>query len=224
MERIKLIHKRFKEWKPLHWCWWFEKHGLPIPPYLVGGGNKVPQYEGSRISDAVLAWEAAEDVDVVDWVVGEDFCISVGFGTQAGAQSVSRTLQLRWRNVTDSGSFTALSGSGELTWSADTSLVNGNQLFEVPSGLTASQSGFTAGIMREGANDWAYTALSADHWSAIMWAVDTDNALGGKEYEFELYNVTDTAQVGVCLASLTTETGSLSINVSDSLTTEQALD
>jgi len=30
-------HSRFKAWKPIHLCWWFEKHNLPIPPYLIGG-------------------------------------------------------------------------------------------------------------------------------------------------------------------------------------------
>lgn len=24
------------KWKPIHLCWWFEKHGLPVPRYFIG--------------------------------------------------------------------------------------------------------------------------------------------------------------------------------------------
>mgnify|MGYP000008085863 CR=1 FL=1 len=37
------LHARFKAWKPIHLCWWFEKHGLPIPPYLIGGSGHFEQ-------------------------------------------------------------------------------------------------------------------------------------------------------------------------------------
>ena len=26
--------EKLKEWKPIHLCWWFEKHGLEIPKNL----------------------------------------------------------------------------------------------------------------------------------------------------------------------------------------------
>ena len=38
-------HNRFKAWKPIHLCWWFEKHGWSIPPYLIGG---QPVTDGSN--------------------------------------------------------------------------------------------------------------------------------------------------------------------------------
>ena len=103
-------------WKPIPLCWLFKKYNLPVPRYLIGGANAAPQYEGSRISNSVRAWEAVEDADVTDWTVGDAFCISVGFGTQPGNQSSARILQLRWRNATDGGSFAALSATGELNW------------------------------------------------------------------------------------------------------------
>lgn len=43
IKKIKELHARFKRWKPLHLCWWFEKHNLPIPPYLIGGGSSLEQ-------------------------------------------------------------------------------------------------------------------------------------------------------------------------------------
>lgn len=29
-------------WKPIHLCWWFRKHGLPIPKYFIGGAATPP--------------------------------------------------------------------------------------------------------------------------------------------------------------------------------------
>ena len=36
MNKFIQFHKWLKEWKPIHLCWWFEKHNLPIPPYFIG--------------------------------------------------------------------------------------------------------------------------------------------------------------------------------------------
>lgn len=50
--KIKELHDRFKAWKPIHLCWWFEKHNLPIPPYLIGGGNTIRgAYKQTRNDD-----------------------------------------------------------------------------------------------------------------------------------------------------------------------------
>jgi len=202
-----------KSWKPIHLCWLFEKYGLAVPKYLIGGANKAPQYEGSRILNIVLGFEADEDVDVIDWIGGYDFVVSVGFGSQSGAQSGSRIVQLRWRNKSDGGDFAALGNTGQLTYNGTTSLVNGNTLLEAASGISAIQTTYDTGLgmQREGANDWTYNALSVDEWTACQWAIDTSNILSGKEYEFELYNVTDGVSIGVCLATLTTVVGDLSI-------------
>ena len=41
------MHKRFHEWllawKPIHLCWWFKRHNLPIPKYFIGGAAE--QYQ-----------------------------------------------------------------------------------------------------------------------------------------------------------------------------------
>ena len=38
------IHKFLLEWKPIHLCWLFEKLGLPVPKYFIGG-PAVPNIE-----------------------------------------------------------------------------------------------------------------------------------------------------------------------------------
>ena len=45
------LSKWLKEWKPIHLCWWFVKHNLPIPPYFIG---------------------TAAAYDQVHWKIGDD--------------------------------------------------------------------------------------------------------------------------------------------------------
>lgn len=202
-----------KSWKPIHLCWLFEKYGFAVPKYLIGGGNKAPELCGSRVATALRGWVEEEDTDVTDWAVGDDFCFHVAFGAVSGAQSGARIVQLRWRNASDGGSFAALGNTGELTYNGETNLGNGDAVTSPAEiGCTANtQTTWVNGLEREGSNDWTYTALSDGDWTGGIWAVDTANALAGKRYEFELYNVSDGAAIGTCPADLTTAVGDLAV-------------
>ena len=46
-----MVGKWLKEWKPIHLCWWFEKHGWKVPKYLIGGAAQHEQF-GFRICTA----------------------------------------------------------------------------------------------------------------------------------------------------------------------------
>lgn len=158
---------------------------------------------GSRLQNATRVNQAAEDADVIDWAKADDF-ILCAMVEALGHSGASGDLQLRWRNVTDSGSFVALSGSGELTWSADTDLVNGN-------GVTAGEQVCTpvggtngaTGAEREGENT-VNLGLLQDSYAENQWAVDASGGLDGKQYEFEIFDATEGAAVGTCLADITT--------------------
>lgn len=204
MARVKEKLTIFLEtWKPIHLCWFYRRMGWQIPKYLIGGGSPF-ELPGSRIANATRTWQANEDTGVIDWDKANDFIIAAA--VESGAHSAAAgTLQLRWRNKTDSGSFAVLSGSGELTWSATTDLVNGNALTSGEAGCTpsASESWDTDnGIEREGANDVA-TDLANNEWVEHHWAIDCSGAHAGDEYEFEIYDSTEGAAVGTCLATIT---------------------
>jgi hypothetical protein len=56
-ESIKKLKRRFELWKPIHLCWWFEKHGWKIPKYLIGnpGTEDLTGYtENDSISGLTL--------------------------------------------------------------------------------------------------------------------------------------------------------------------------
>lgn len=157
---------------------------------------------GSRIANASRVWQAAEDSPISNWDKTKDFIVAIASESAAHA-TADGTLQIYWRNKTDGGSFVPLGNTGELTYNGVTNLVNDNPVTTDEKGCTSGLATFVDGIEREGAND-CVTSLGRDEWTEHQWAIDASNALDGKEYEFQLYDLTEGASVGTCLATLTT--------------------
>lgn len=161
---------------------------------------------GSRIQNATRVNQAVEDADVTAWPKANDFIVCA-MVEALGHSGGSSNLTLRWRNVTDSGSFTNLGASGELTWSGTTDLVNGNAVSSGEEVCTPiSGTTLVDGVEREGANVVS-TTISQNEYIEHQWAVDASGALDGKQYEFEINDSTAGALVGTCLADITTSTG-----------------
>lgn len=164
---------------------------------------------GSRIANATRTWQAVEDADVTNWDKS-DFVFAamveaIGHGGATG------TLQLRWRNVTDSGAFAVLGNTGELTYNGTTDLVNGNAVSSGESGCTPIDGAtWVDGVEREGANDVS-TTLAQNEYTEHHWAIDSSGAGDGKQYEFEVYDSTAGAAVGTCLADITTAAGAATV-------------
>lgn len=189
-----------KKYRPIHLCWLFRRLGLPIPPFV--GGTFYFILSGSRIANATRVWQADEYTSVTNWDKANDFIFAIACETP-GNHAEAGTLQIRWRNKTDGGSFVALGNTGELTWNGVTDLVNDN-VTTGDRGCTGSGTWY-AGREREGAND-VDTDLPKARWTEHHWAIDASSALDGKEYEFELYDNTEGTAVGTCLATITMAT------------------
>ena len=159
------------------------------------------KYGGSRIANPSRVWQAAEDVSVSNYE-DENMILAVLLYTLTKV-GVEAEVTLQWRNKTDAGSFTDLSGSGELTWTAITDLVNLNTVVIGEKGCVppGSQT-WINGVEREGANT-IWIALGIMHYTEYHWAVNLANAHEGDEYEFRLWDKTNSMVIGVCLATVT---------------------
>jgi len=58
-KQFKRFKKWFENWKPIHLCWWFRKHGWKIPKYLIGA----------------TAW----DISTAEWVQARDVSGETGY-------------------------------------------------------------------------------------------------------------------------------------------------
>jgi hypothetical protein len=145
---------------------------------------------GSRFANSNRVDQSgSDDNPVIDWPL-DDFIVACHFYNEdTGKNPASTTISLEWRNKTDAGSWTTLSGTGELTWSADTVLVNDTALGSGNWICSVLGAGYadTDGIEREGANDYTLD-LGPDEETEVQWAIDASGADGGDEYEFRVYD------------------------------------
>ncbi|MGW8178094.1 MAG: hypothetical protein ACWGQW_04775 [bacterium] len=166
--------------------------------------TKDPDVVASRLLTATLGnlGTGADDEDIADFTIGDEFVICFQLDEAAGPWN-SITYRCRWRNVTDLGSFAQLTSSGELTVGSSTSLVNGGtystqRCANVPSGST-----WDNGNEVEGTSDSASISVADEHYFEVCYAVSSVNAVGNKQYEFEIYDQSNGASVGTAAAAIT---------------------
>ena len=155
---------------------------------------------GSRLGNPDRSWIAAQDVSVVGYSDTDIIVATLIYtGTKNGDTG---NLFLQWRNVTDSGSFVDLSGSGELTYNATTDLVDFTSVVIGEKGCDPpeTQSWEDGFEMEVRAN--LTLMLDADEYTENQIAVNLDNAHPGDEYAFRVYDVTAGVTVGVLVATL----------------------
>ena len=139
-----------------------------------------------------------------DWTKANDFILAMRIYTSKGP--VARAYKLRWRNVTDGGSFADVGSSGEITFNASTDLTDDGSLILGEKKCDA-EGGYTwqNGLESEGDNispDSGTYSLADEYYTEFQWALDCSGAKNGCKYEFELYDVTETTIIGTCQATI----------------------
>ena len=181
-----------------------------------------PTLEGSRIANATRVWQAVEDAGKTGWDKTADFILATALATSKGPLAYAYKLQ--WRNKTDGGSFADVGSTGEITFSAATDLVDGDDLLTGEAGCTGAGT-WQNGLESEGDNispDSGTYSLADEYWTEFQWALDCSNALDNKEYEFQLLTTGDNI-IGVCLVTLTIAAGVTPKSVSDVLSLADAI-
>jgi hypothetical protein len=164
----------------------------------------------SRIANSNRADQSgSDDGNVVDWVKANEIILATLVGTSKGP--IARQYRLHWRNVTDGGSFAEVAHSGgEIEWAlnSETVLSDGNSLPPGSFLCTATpEPAIQNGLENAEDNilpDGTTYSLADEYYTEFQWALSLDNALDGKQYEFELYDVTEGTVIGSILAQITT--------------------
>jgi len=139
------------------------------------------------------------------WTKTDDFILATRIYGSKGPYA--RAYKLRWRDVTDEGTFADVTDTGEITYSAITDLTDGGDLL-VEEKLCDAQTDYTwqNGLENEGDNilpDADTYSLADEYYTEFQWALDCSNAEDEHEYEFELWDVTEGVSIGTCLATIT---------------------
>ncbi len=166
--------------------------------------------DATRIANATRTWQAACDTVVTNWTKTNEFIIDFQVGTSKGP--IDRAYKLQWRNKTDNptGSFTDV-GTGDILAGTATDLVDGNAVVWAEAAQCPSaEPTFQDGMENEGDNilpDSGVYSLADEYYTNFQWALNPSNALDSKEYEFQLYDVTEGAAIGIGLATITIAAG-----------------
>jgi hypothetical protein len=177
---------------------------------------------GSRIANSNRTDQSlSDDGNVSDWIKTNDVILASHFYNEiSGKNPASTTITLEWENTTnDPGTWTQLSGTGELTWSADTVLVNDTTLTSTNWICSVLGAGYgdANGVEREGAN--AYTLdLGPDEENEVQIAIDLSGGLDGDTYSFRWYDSVRGTYMNVgCTITLQAEPSSSSSSSESSL-------
>ncbi len=133
--------------------------------------------------------------------IPSDLRVIIAFTVQADDMNdaTDATFKLRWRNVSDAGSFADLASTGEIKWATDTDLIDDNAV------VSAEDSGANVfdciakawarrdGLEKEGANGFTRT-VAQDAYEDFHWALDLSDAddANNDEYEFALTETDNT--------------------------------
>jgi len=164
----------------------------------------------SRIADANRASKVAgDDIDAMEWPRTNDFILATQVASSTKVQD--RRYKLRWRDVTDSGTFADVASTGEISYTATTVLVDGATLVvgnKLCTGVPPATYWYD-GLESEGDNELPDSPdeydLYADEYTEFQWALDCSSADFSHYYEFELYEITNGVAIGTALCRLRTD-------------------
>jgi len=118
--------------------------------------------------------------------------IILAFNFDADDMNESTTVMLlRWRNVTDSGSFAEVTSSGEIKWATDSDLINNNAVVSGEdcgaNSINCTTKGWSHGdgVEREGANSLSFF-FTQDVFYDFHWSIDLSGTDPDDQYEFEI--------------------------------------
>jgi len=168
---------------------------------IDAGGCGEPNNRIARDGAGQGARDWANELADADVEVPSVTRVIVSFTIQADDMNDAdnATFKLRWRNVSDAGSFADLAATGEIKWATDTDLIDGNA---VVAGEDSGANVFDCiakawprrdGLEKEGANGFT-RSIDQDFYEDFQWAVDLTDAddINADQYEFALTQSDDT--------------------------------
>ncbi len=180
-EGIFKLYNRFKTWKPIHLCWWFRKHNLPIPPYLIGASVDQNHWiigDDDNADPDLCTW-GSEDVARTNVSVLSKLMLR--FQIQGSAFS-SSDIELHFNTVDDPATATqATTGSDPVFIAGGTPL---NLTSTTTNVMTPPASTWVDGAYME---SWTSPTVSLDsQYTEIQFCIGFDGLACGETFYFWL--------------------------------------
>ena len=165
----------------------------------------APEYitNGTRIGvdgAAVITWNEACDVSVVNWLETNQAIISVDCVSSSHTPP-SDSFKLRWR--VQGGAFADLTGAGALRAGTSAGCISNTDPVGDPQNCPADTIDASEEVENESPLQSASLQATQNDQIETQWCVDMSNAVYTKVYEFELFNVDDGESCGICTPTIT---------------------
>ena len=155
---------------------------------VAGVSEVYPYYSGSRIADEDrVDLSGADDVDV-DISTLDKFilCIMTKNVHPSGLPTVSAEMKLQWKNETDAGPWTDLTDSGEMIYTSDTVLTDGDYVQDGEY-ICSLGSTYQDSVNKESEDGQEFHgALNYDKSAESQFAISAANAHPGDTYAFRM--------------------------------------
>lgn len=166
------------------------------------GGTSQPVLSASRIANASRVAQASDDTSVTNWSKADELVLATQLDEQKGPWTAA--YKLRWRDVTDAGSFADLASTGECKFGPGASLTDNNAVTIGEVICTNNPGGtFVNGYEKVGTSTTPSLALADEDYTELQFSISLEDSQSGHQYEFEVYDSTNSASIGTCLAAVT---------------------
>lgn len=165
-------------------------------------------FEGGRFANTGRTWQANEETPVTGWDKDTVGIFGLGIGsTSHNGDTV--TPELRWRNVTDAGSWTVLGATGEVKQATTTALTDDGNLATGNFGTSSSKTAVTGnGCEQENSGvASSSTSLAQNEFTELQVGISFADGDPGDEYEFAVYD--GGSAEGTSLATVTLAAGAV---------------
>lgn len=137
-------------------------------------------------NDGTFSWQTAGDV--TGWDVANKIIISLDVQELVAHTPASTTLNVQWRNITDSGSWTDLAATGEMKIATTTGYADGDTISSAQGTGCATGSFQSGDSFKDETGSNAFQMSSKNNWTETWWCADPAGAPANKEYEYRIYD------------------------------------
>ena len=154
-----------------------------------------------------VSWSAACNTSKTGWDKSNKLIVSAYVTTNDHSPG-SKSMKLRWRNKTDnpSGSFADfVTGSGELRAGASAGALSNGTTVTTAAGCRPAA--YSEEMENESPLQSQSFSPAKSDYIEMQWCIDMSNAHDADEYEFELWDVTGSASLGISSYTVTIQAG-----------------
>jgi hypothetical protein len=164
---------------------------------------------GSRICTiAGVDQSGGDGVDVTGWTKTDEFIVAININS-GGKETEAAAYKLKWRDVTDEGTFADIAATGEIkydvadtSWNDGDAVATGDQVCD-SIGMDTRQ----AGERNKDDNLTDSIDLPDEYQSELWFGLNCDDAEDNHVYEFELWDDTNSRNMGTVTATIAMAAG-----------------